>query len=140
MSPLHQFRRLRADDGSAHLVEKSLRPGTSEGSEACAICRATMFSRGLQRGPVVVSQPERHLDMKDIEQFDEVIRPSGRHGARTHGVLERQVPADDPREQFAQCRIGVCISASRQRNHGGEFGIAESGKGASEARQDERRA
>ena len=50
---------------------------------------------------MVVSQPEWHLYMEDIEQFDEVVRPSGGYRARTHGVLEGQVPADDPGKQLA---------------------------------------
>ena len=43
-------------------------------------------------------------------------------------VLEDEVPADDPRDQLAQRRVGVGVGRSRDRNHRGEFGIAESGE------------
>ena len=54
-----------------------------------------------QAGPVVVGQPKRHLDMKDIEQLDKMIRPAGRNGAGAHGIFERQIPADNPGKDFS---------------------------------------
>ena len=52
--------------------------------------------------PVVVGQPQRHIDLENLEKLDEVVRPARRNRAGTHGVFQRQVPADDPREQFTQ--------------------------------------
>src|ERR1022692_500737 len=67
-------------------------PGTRLGSAATAICRATIFSAvfsavqwshghlpchdilgGFQRGPMVVRQPQRHLDLEYVQQFDKVV-------------------------------------------------------------------
>ena len=132
MRPLQQFRRLRAGN-RAHLVKKRLRTRHQRGVRSLRHLPRNHVLRGLQRRPVIVGQPQRHLDMKDIQQFDEVIRPARRHRAGAHGVFERQVPADDPRQQFAQRRIGVGVSAARQRNHGRELRVAESGKGASQS-------
>ena len=84
------------------LSRKSLVSGARVGSAACAICRAMIFFAVTQASPVIVGQPQWHVDVEDIEQFDEVVRPSGRDGAGAHGVFEGQVPADDPGEQFAE--------------------------------------
>ena len=84
-----------------------------------------MFSAVAQRRPVVVGEPQRHLEVKNIEQLDEVVGPAGGNGAGAHGVFERQIPADDPGEDFAERGVGVGVGAARQRNHGGEFRIAQ---------------
>ena len=110
-------------------------PSDQVGSEACAICRATIFSAVRKRGPVVVGQPQRHLQMKDIQELDEVVRPAGGNRARAHGVFERQVPADDPGENFAQRGVGVGVGAAGQRNQRGEFGVAQTGETRSPVRK-----
>ena len=62
--------------------------------------------------------------MKNIEQLNKVVRPAGRDGARSHRVLERQVPTDNPSEYFTQCRVSVGIGTPRQGNHCGELRVA----------------
>ena len=62
---------------------------------------ADRLDRLAERGPVVVGQPERNLDVKDVEQLDEVVGPAGADGAGAHGVLQREVPADDPGDQIS---------------------------------------
>ena len=137
MRTLHQFRRLRGHD-VRHLVEEGLRAGNQRWIGSLRHLPGDNIFGGAQSGPVVVGQPQRHLDVEDIQQFDEVVRPARRHRAGAHGVFERQVPADDPGEQFAQRGVRVGVGAAGQRNHGGEFGIAESGKRAAQAGQHER--
>src|SRR6266436_5231882 len=51
---------------------------------------------GAQPRPVVIGQPQRHLDIENIEQLDEVVGPSRGNRARAHGVFQREIPADDP--------------------------------------------
>src|SRR5262249_4299634 len=41
--------------------------------------------RGAERRPVVVGQPQRYFQVKDIEKLDEVVRPAGRYRTRSHG-------------------------------------------------------
>jgi hypothetical protein len=96
------------------------------------------FLRHGQTGPVIVCQPQGHFDVQDVQQFDEVVAPSRGHGAGAHGVFQRQVPTDDPGEQLAQRGVRVGVRAARQRNHGGEFRVAQAGKGAAQPGEDER--
>ena len=128
---LNQFRRVGPHDG-VNFFEERLRARNEARIEACAIWRATIFSAVRKPGPVVVRQPQRHLDVENIEQLDEVVRPAGRDRARAHGVFQRQVPADNPGEQFAQSGVSIGISAARERNHRGKFGVAEPGEGAAD--------
>ena len=88
---------------------------------------------------MIVSQPQRHLDVEDIQQFDKVIRPARRDRTGAHRVFQRQIPADDPRQQFPQGGVGVGISTSRQGDHGGELGITKTGKRASQSGEHERK-
>jgi hypothetical protein len=73
-----------------------------------------------------------------IEEADHVAGPTDGHGRRAQGVLQDKVPTDDPGEDLAQGRIGVGVSASRDRDERGELGIAQTGEGAGQAGQHER--
>ena len=86
---------------------------------------------------MIVGQPERHLQVKDLQQLDEVIGPAGRDGAGAHGVLQREIPSDNPGENFAKCRVGVGIGAAGEGNHGSKLSVAETCEGAAQPRQDE---
>src|ERR1700720_278441 len=87
---------------------------------------------------MVVRQPKRNFQPEDIQEFDEVIRPSRGYGAGAHRVFESQIPPDNPREELTERCIGVSISAPRQRNQRGKLGIAEARKCATESRNYER--
>src|SRR6202011_208745 len=88
---------------------------------------------GVKAGPVIVSEPQGHFYVEDVQQLDEVVGPAGGDGAGTHGVFECEIPADDPGEKFAERGVGVGIGAAGKRNHGRELGIAKAREGASKA-------
>ena len=67
-----------------------------------------------------------------------VARPAHRYRGRAHRVFEHQVPADDPRQQFAHGGVGVGVGAAGDRNHGGELAVAHAGEGAADGGDDER--
>ena len=73
--------------------------------------------------------------MQLLQQAVEVSRPAGGHRRRAKGVLQAQVPADDPGHQFAQRRIAVGVSRSGNGNDGGKLRIAEAGEGAGDSGQ-----
>ena len=72
-----------------------------------------------------------------FEHLVEVLAPRDRDRGCADGVLEHQVPADDPRDQLAHRRVGVGVGAARDRDHRRELGVAQSGEGAAEAGDDE---
>ena len=67
----------------------------------------------------------RQMEMQLLQQAYEVSRPTGSNGGRAEGILEHQVPADDPSHQFAQGGIAVGIGGAGNGDDGCELGIAE---------------
>ncbi len=55
------------------------------------------------------------------------------------GVLQNQVPADDPGHQFAQSGVGVGVSRAGDGNHRGQFGVAKPGEDADDGHQHQRK-
>src|SRR6185312_1188642 len=53
------------------------------------------------------------------------------------GVFQDEVPADDPGKNFAEGGVRVGVGAAGDGNHGGEFRIAQAGKGAGDGDQNE---
>jgi len=86
---------------------------------------------------VVVGQPQGKLDVKDVEQLDEVVGPAGADCAGSHGVFQREVPADDPGNQFAQRGVGVGVCGAGERDHGGKLRVTEAGEGAAQPAENE---
>src|SRR5450432_1845378 len=72
-----------------------------------------------------------------IEQTGEISGPAHGDCRGRHAVFEHHVPADEPRDQFAERRISVRIRTAGHRNQGGKLGIAHSGKAATDRRDDE---
>ena len=54
------------------------------------------------------------------------------------GVLEDEVPADDPRDQLSERRVGVGVRGARNGDHRRELGVAESGERADDSDEDQR--
>src|SRR6185437_10176676 len=85
----------------------------------------------------------RNLNAKILKKAHHVARtPDGnRRGAE--GVLENQVPADDPGEQLAERGVRVGVRAPGHGNHRRELGVAESRERAAnrgdQHREDQRR-
>ena len=53
-------------------------------------------------------------------------------------IFQDQIPADNPRHQFAQRRVGIRIRRPRNRNHRSQFGIAKASQAANERHQHQR--
>src|SRR5262249_2461063 len=68
----------------------------------------------------------------------EVGGPAVGHGGGSNGVLEYQVPSDDPRKQFTERCIGIRIRRARHRHHRSKFRVPKRSKDAGQARQDKR--
>jgi hypothetical protein len=84
---------------------------------------------------------ERRRDEIDVElfqQLDEVARPADRDSRRREQVFEHQVPADEPGDAFAQCRVRIRVSAAGHGDHRSELCVAQSGEDAADAGDDER--
>ncbi len=71
-----------------------------------------------------------------VTELHEVGGPCGGDGGCADGVLEDEVPADDPCEEFAEGDVAVGVGAAGGWDHGGEFRVAEAGEGAGEAADD----
>ena len=72
-----------------------------------------------------------------LEQILEIRGESDRHGHVGDGVLENEVPADDPGDQLAEDGVRVCIRAAGDGNHRCKFRIAEAGETARHGYQQE---
>ena len=75
----------------------------------------------------------RQRDAEAGQQPLHVAAPADGDGHRADGVFENQVPADHPRHQLAERRVGVGVGAAGDRDHRGELGVAQRGKGARQA-------
>ncbi len=54
------------------------------------------------------------------------------------GVLEDEVPADDPGDELAHGGVGVGVGGAGDGDHAGELGVAEAGEGADDGDEDQR--
>src|SRR5215470_1744252 len=59
-------------------------------------------------------------------------------GHVTDRIFEDEVPADDPGDDFAHGGIRIGVGAAGDRNHGGEFGIADRSEPAGNRDKDKR--
>ncbi len=94
--------------------------------------------RAEQRGPVAVRQPRRELDPEAGEQRREVAAPGNGDRDVADGVLEDEIPADDPGDQLAERRVGIGVGAARLRNHRRQLRVAQAGERADAAEEEER--
>ena len=62
-----------------------------------------------------------------------VSAPTDGNGTGAEGIFEKQVPTDDPGNDFAQRRICIRVGAARNRNHRSELGVAKARKSARRA-------
>src|SRR5438132_1039511 len=93
---------------------------------------------GVQGGPQIGYQPPRHGDAEAAEQGIEVSRPIDGERDVTDGVLEDQVPADDPRDELAEGGIRIGVRTARNRDERRELGVGQRRKRACRPRQDDR--
>ena len=79
----------------------------------------------------------RNDDAEILEKAHDVARPADGDGDGAERVFENQVPADDPGDEFAHCRVGIRVGAAGDRDRGCHFGIAKTGKSAGKGAEDE---
>ena len=72
-----------------------------------------------------------------LEHPVEVLAPGDRYRRRPDGILEHEIPADDPGDELAHRRVRIRVRAAGDGNHRGELGVAEAGERAADAGDDE---
>src|SRR5262249_51610235 len=78
-----------------------------------------------------------YVQAEDAEEVLEVMRPAVRDRRGADGVLQDQIPADDPGEDLAERRVRVDVRRAGDRDHRGELRVAERGEDAGRARHEE---
>ena len=124
----------QADDGERRDIDQD---GNAEDVRRRAQQPVHLRIGAEQRGAVTGGQAQRQGDAEAAQQRIEIIAPGNRHRHVADGVFQNQVPADDPRHQFAQRGVGVGVGAARLRDHGRQFGVAQPGQHAGGAQQQE---
>ena len=84
-------------------------------------------------------QLERRMEAEPVQQINNV---GGKAHADAHvaeGVLQNQIPADDPGDEFAERDISVCVSRAGDGNHGRQFGVTEPGNDTNDGYQHQRK-
>ena len=78
-----------------------------------------------ERRPIAGREPRRKRDAEAAEQRVEVVAPRDRDRDVADGVLEDQIPADDPGDQLSERRVRVGVRASRLRDHRRQLRVAQ---------------
>src|SRR5262252_4274893 len=68
------------------------------------------------------------MQSNQVEKIDDVLGKADADGHIADGVLEDEIPADNPGDEFAHGGIGVSVSAAGDGNHGGELGVTDGSK------------
>ena len=74
-----------------------------------------------------------------IEHVDQVRGESHAHRHVADGVLQDEVPADDPGDQFAHGGVGVGVGAAGDGDHRSQLGVTQPGEGADDGDQHQRK-
>ena len=77
-------------------------------------------------------------DAEPIQQIDHVRGEADADGHVRNGVLENQIPSDNPCDQLAHGRVGIGVGAAGDGNHGREFGVTQRRKPADYPDKNER--
>ena len=75
-----------------------------------------------------LSPRSRQVHAELFQERDEVSRPADRHRRRAEEILEDEIPPDDPGDELTHRGVAVRVRAASDRNHRGEFGVAEAGE------------
>ena len=105
-------------------------------------------TRGIDVLALQVLQAKRQIRRREplgrqrqshpVQQRDDVRRKADADAHIAEGVLENEVPADDPSHKFAKRGVGVGIGRPRDRDHRREFRVAESGQCADDRDKNQR--
>ena len=94
---------------------------------------ASRISGRGQGGPQIGGQPAGELQAEAAEELAEIARPGDGHRDVAHGVLQHQVPADDPGHDLAQRGVGIGVGAAGDGDQRGELGVAQGREAAGDA-------
>ena len=89
-------------------------------------------------GAIVRGHPIGNRDAESGDQRFEIIAPTDGDGNVADGIFNDQVPTNDPRNQFAERRIGVRVCAAGNGDHRCELRVAQCGKSARNGCEDKR--
>jgi hypothetical protein len=115
-------------------------PGDDEDDE----CRDQVDLRMREVEPAICERdvrrlrPDRHVEARPGEQRLQISRPRCRGRRHADAVLEDQVPADDPRDDFTERGVRVGVRAAGDRHHRGQLRVTECDEDARERRKRER--
>ena len=79
----------------------------------------------------------RNVNTYVAQKRNDVARPSNRHGDRTEGIFQNQIPSDDPREKFPERGVAIGVRAAGHRYQRRELAVAECSENRGYARQHE---
>jgi hypothetical protein len=82
-------------------------------------------------------RPQRELQPDEAEQVVEVARDADGDHRHDRGVLQQQVPADEPGGELAQDDVAVGVGRTRLGDEPGELGVGERRGGAGDAGDEE---
>ena len=68
-----------------------------------------------------------------VQQAQEVARPRRADRHRSEGVLQDEVPPDDPGDELAHRGVAVGVGRTRDRDHRRHLGVADAREGAEDA-------
>ena len=126
----HQHDRQQHDDEKRRDVETEMPAGS---------VKHVALQIGEAAGQISRRDPaQRRMPAEPLKGRRHVCGESDADRHVADGVLEDQVPADDPGDQLAHGGVGVGVGAARDGDHRRQLGIAEAGEGADDGDQDER--
>ena len=79
----------------------------------------------------------RQMQAETLQRGTEIAAPADRDQRAAHEIFEQQAPADHPGDALAHGGVGVGIGAAGNRHEASEFGVAQRGEQARQARQHE---
>ena len=78
------------------------------------------------------------MPSEPVEHADQMRGKTHAYGHVADSVFKNQIPADDPGDQLSHCRVRVGVRASSNRNHRGEFCVAQCCEAANDCHQHQR--
>jgi hypothetical protein len=123
--------------GVAHaLVEDERDEQAEQHGEEVDLVRTVGDAVGL--GARRAGHPQRQPDVQETEQVVEVAGDADGHHRHDRGVLQQQVPADEPADDLTEDGVAVGVGRAGARDEAGELGVGERRRGAGHAGDQER--
>ena len=117
-------------------------PRMSSSERRSRIAIAGMFMMPRNTGRAMLERRVvpliRHRCPEKREHLVEVLAPCDGDCCGADGVLEDEIPTDDPRDELTHRHVRVRVRAAGDRNHRRELGIAQARERAADAGDDER--